>query len=377
MEIAVDSIAVARIGLGGHVFALVRAERPRGHSSVDEVVDELVELAAGIQPTPRLGGPWSASGWPWSGSSGGATGWCRWRPNLGWRDVPLGARLARGSDRASDLDRQRSRPRRARGASARRGVGVSDVVFLSGEVGIGGGIIVDGRPLTGAAGYGGEVGHLPVNPAGATCRCGRDRAAGRPRSARMRSSAGRSSRGWGTERGRRRPVGSRAWVGRRGGGARPRRTLARPRSGRPGQPPRSRDHRAGWPVRAALPLRHREPRRGARPARPAARPGRSSGSCPRPSESTPRCSARPSWRSSPSWPIRGMGRPSRPDARAGERLSDGTSRQGRPEALHRTRTPGRVAFRAKEGGSLTRDNHGPVRRCRSRRPEEVVTEDVQ
>ena len=56
-----------------------------------------------------------------------------------------------------------------RGAAA----GTDDVVFLSGEVGLGGGLIVGGRPLTGVAGYGGEVGHLPVNPlAGATCRCG-------------------------------------------------------------------------------------------------------------------------------------------------------------------------------------------------------------
>jgi predicted NBD/HSP70 family sugar kinase len=59
-------------------------------------------------------------------------------------------------------------------AEHRRGaaVGVDDVVFISGEVGVGGGILVGGRPLEGAEGYGGEVGHLPVNPNGATCRCG-------------------------------------------------------------------------------------------------------------------------------------------------------------------------------------------------------------
>jgi predicted NBD/HSP70 family sugar kinase len=31
---------------------------------------------------------------------------------------------------------------------------------------------VDGQPFTGVAGYGGEVGHFPVNPDGAACRCG-------------------------------------------------------------------------------------------------------------------------------------------------------------------------------------------------------------
>ena len=46
------------------------------------------------------------------------------------------------------------------------------MLFISGEVGVGGGLIVDGQPLTGARGFAGEVGHMPVNPDGRTCRCG-------------------------------------------------------------------------------------------------------------------------------------------------------------------------------------------------------------
>ena len=59
-------------------------------------------------------------------------------------------------------------------AEHRRGAarGVDDVLYISGEVGVGGGLIVDGRPLTGVAGYGGEIGHIPVNPGGTACRCG-------------------------------------------------------------------------------------------------------------------------------------------------------------------------------------------------------------
>jgi predicted NBD/HSP70 family sugar kinase len=37
---------------------------------------------------------------------------------------------------------------------------------------VGGGVIVDGRPLAGVAGYGGEVGHMIINPAGTACGCG-------------------------------------------------------------------------------------------------------------------------------------------------------------------------------------------------------------
>jgi predicted NBD/HSP70 family sugar kinase len=45
-------------------------------------------------------------------------------------------------------------------------------LFIHGEVGVGGGLILGGKPLTGVAGYGGEVGHIPVNPTGSACRCG-------------------------------------------------------------------------------------------------------------------------------------------------------------------------------------------------------------
>jgi predicted NBD/HSP70 family sugar kinase len=39
-------------------------------------------------------------------------------------------------------------------------------------VGVGGGIIVDGKLLTGLGGYGGEIGHMLVNPNGSPCSCG-------------------------------------------------------------------------------------------------------------------------------------------------------------------------------------------------------------
>ncbi|MEV0134582.1 ROK family protein [Dactylosporangium sp. NPDC050688] len=56
----------------------------------------------------------------------------------------------------------------ARGAA----VGCDNVVYLYGDAGVGGGIIAAGRPVTGHGGYGGEVGHMVVNPAGKPCSCG-------------------------------------------------------------------------------------------------------------------------------------------------------------------------------------------------------------
>ena len=47
-----------------------------------------------------------------------------------------------------------------------------DFVHVSGGVGVGAGIVLDGRPYRGPGGRAGELGHVVVDPAGPTCRCG-------------------------------------------------------------------------------------------------------------------------------------------------------------------------------------------------------------
>ena len=94
-------------------------------------------------------------------------------PNLGWRDVPLGDRLADALGTSLPIAVANEADLGAL-AELRRGAAVDaqHVLFISGEVGVGGGLIVDGKQLTGAGGFAGEVGHMPVNPDGRTCRCG-------------------------------------------------------------------------------------------------------------------------------------------------------------------------------------------------------------
>jgi len=45
-------------------------------------------------------------------------------------------------------------------------------VYVSGGLDIGAGIILDGRPMRGSHGWGGELGHLTVDPDGKPCHCG-------------------------------------------------------------------------------------------------------------------------------------------------------------------------------------------------------------
>jgi len=54
-----------------------------------------------------------------------------------------------------------------------RHAGTDDLVYVTGDVGIGGGLIVGGRLLASANGQAGEVGHMTLDPGGPPCACGR------------------------------------------------------------------------------------------------------------------------------------------------------------------------------------------------------------
>jgi glucokinase len=55
-------------------------------------------------------------------------------------------------------------------AGAARGAG--HVVMLTLGTGVGGGLILDGRPYRGATGSGAELGHIVIEPGGPPCGCG-------------------------------------------------------------------------------------------------------------------------------------------------------------------------------------------------------------
>jgi predicted NBD/HSP70 family sugar kinase len=173
LEIAVDSLAVASVGLGGHVFDRIRIDRPRGHTSVDEIAADLAELTSVVRARRPSDDPLIGVGVAIVGVVRRIDGLVSMAPNLGWVDVPLGERLAAALDTPVPISVANDADLGAL-AEVRRGaaIGARDVLFLHAEVGVGGGLIVDGQPLTGVAGYGGEVGHIPVNPNGAPCRCG-------------------------------------------------------------------------------------------------------------------------------------------------------------------------------------------------------------
>ncbi|MCW2900457.1 MAG: hypothetical protein JWO67_2722 [Streptosporangiaceae bacterium] len=95
-------------------------------------------------------------------------------PNLGWNDVPVGDLLDAG------LPALRLRPDQDNEANLGAlgelwfggGRELGDFVHVSGEVGVGAGIVVGGRVFRGAHGFAGELGHIVVEPDGPPCACG-------------------------------------------------------------------------------------------------------------------------------------------------------------------------------------------------------------
>jgi predicted NBD/HSP70 family sugar kinase len=173
LEIAVDSLAVALVGLGGQVLDLRRVDRPRGHFAPEEIVADLARLASDLRQDHGAAGELIGIGVAVVGVTRRSDGFVSTAPNLGWHNVPLGDRVRAALGSAAPISVANEADLGAL-AEARRGAarGADDVLFVSGEVGVGGGIIVDGKPMTGVAGYGGEVGHIAVNPEGRPCSCG-------------------------------------------------------------------------------------------------------------------------------------------------------------------------------------------------------------
>ena len=104
-----------------------------------------------------------------------ATGTARYAPAIGWCDVAvtdgLRARLTAPPPSLA-LDNDAKLAALAEYALA-RGTDVHDMVCVTGERGIGAGVISAGRLLRGAAGFAGEVGHMPLDPERRPCACGR------------------------------------------------------------------------------------------------------------------------------------------------------------------------------------------------------------
>ena len=171
VDLGVDRVVVARVGLGGTV--LQRAETIIAGSEAWQVGATVAGLVRDVVAEAPTTSPMAGVGISVPGMVRRSDGLIRLAPNLDWHDVSFGGIVlaALGVDvpvsLANDADLG-ALAEHQRGA----GVGVSDLIYISGNVGVGGGVISGGQRLEGAGGYAGEIGHLRFNPTGKPCHCG-------------------------------------------------------------------------------------------------------------------------------------------------------------------------------------------------------------
>lgn len=162
-QIDVHAIALHATDLGGRVL-----HESHARHDGDPVAVLLAELETAARALPHLAG--IAVAVPGSVTAG--SGVVGAAPHLGWREVPLLERLrpAFPSVRLW-LDNDANLAAVAEHSEV-RGEGLRDVVVLSGSVGVGAGIVLDGRLFRGSAGGAGEAGHVIVAQGGPRCWCG-------------------------------------------------------------------------------------------------------------------------------------------------------------------------------------------------------------
>jgi predicted NBD/HSP70 family sugar kinase len=173
-DISFERITVATVGLGGAVTDRIDTVRQPDEAGPAAAVSMIARAARDLRSRRPRPGRLVGVGVSVAGVVRGRDGLVHFAPNLDWYEVPFGRMLVDALIRdvpvrvGNDAD-VGALAEQTRGAAA----GCGNVVYLSGSVGVGGGIIVDGRPLYGVGGYGGEVGHMVVNRRdGALCRCG-------------------------------------------------------------------------------------------------------------------------------------------------------------------------------------------------------------
>jgi predicted NBD/HSP70 family sugar kinase len=166
----VDRITVALVGLGGIERERRTRVHQRGEHDVMHVVETVAQLVREVLTDPE-GARCFGVGVSIPGAVRLSDGLVRFAPNLGWTNEPFTDLLSEALDMpvvaGNDADLG-VLAEHLRGAA----VGVNDVGYVTGSVGIGGGFLVGGVPLRGSQGYAGEVGHLLVDSAGPKCRCG-------------------------------------------------------------------------------------------------------------------------------------------------------------------------------------------------------------
>jgi predicted NBD/HSP70 family sugar kinase len=171
LEINVDYVAAGIMDLTGAVrHRLVEAGDQRTGTPA-EAIARLARLAADARLAAESDGLTLAGAVLAVPGLVTSDGVVRLAPNLHWQDVDAAA-LLRAHPALRDLPVEVDNEANLAALGELQLGTASTFVHISGEIGIGAGIVLDGKLYRGTRGFSGEIGHIPVHPDGPACRCG-------------------------------------------------------------------------------------------------------------------------------------------------------------------------------------------------------------
>ncbi len=177
VEVAVDTLRVVSVSLLGQV--LWSTQEPLRSTRPQDVCNQIADLTVVAQAQLVLRGALlSGVGIGLPGAFDETTGVVRFAPNLGWRNVdflpqitqalihaglpPVPVHVQNEADTAALSEYEFS-----------ENDGKDSLIFVTCDVGVGAGIVLNDRLFTGMQGMAGEIGHSILQIDGLLCSCGR------------------------------------------------------------------------------------------------------------------------------------------------------------------------------------------------------------
>ena len=159
----IKAVALQDLEVVGH------GEIPVRHESIEVLCLQLADLRTKLDP----GSEAKASGVAVAGLVDRATGRLTASPHLpSLRNVDVRPRFEEALRLPVSVmnDATAAAYAEVRFGAAR---GLSHVLLITAGTGVGGGLVLNGEPYEGASGFAGEIGHVPVEPLGDACACGK------------------------------------------------------------------------------------------------------------------------------------------------------------------------------------------------------------
>lgn len=177
VEIAVQDLRVVAVSLTGRLLSVI--EEPLGTTEAEAVFQQAAELVCRtLAQVLPLNVQITGLGLGLPGAYDEATGRLRFAPNMGWRNIAIMPLFTQALEQAgvAPLDIHVHNEADTAALSEYEFTAMSaqeSLLFVTCDVGVGAGIVLNDRLFSGAQGSAGEVGHSVLQMDGLTCSCGR------------------------------------------------------------------------------------------------------------------------------------------------------------------------------------------------------------